>query len=293
MSRWDGIDEFVAVASLRSFARAAQQLGLSRTHMSRAIAGLEDRVQARLLNRTTRVVNPTPAGEVFLEHCKRILAERDEALALVSDKGEPSGELAITCSTALGERFVAPLVRSFALRHPRLRINLDLSNRVIDVVAEGFDLAVRTGHLAASSLVATRIAERRLFTCAAPAYLERHGTPRTIEDLAQHDCLAGTAASWHFSRNGREQLFRPRGRWRCNNGQVILAAAEDGMGVCQLPDFYVGESLRAGRLVAILTEAAPLAEPIWAVYPSRRHLTPKVSLLIDHLRAGLPQVLRT
>lgn len=288
MSGWDGIDEFLAVATQQSFSKAARTLGLSRTHMSRAIATLEDRLQVRLLNRTTRTMNLTPTGAIFLEHCRRLVMERDEAIAQVGQTGLPGGELHITCSIALGEHYIAPIARRMARDYPRLKIDLDLSNRVVDMVAEGFDIAIRTGHLPSSSLIATRVAERRSFTCATPAYLARAGTPRTIASLASHDCLVGTASIWHFRSGAGEQLYRPRAHWRCNNGHAVAAAALDGMGICQLPDFYVQDALRSGELVAVLSEFAAPAEPIWAIYPGRRHLTPNVARFLEIVRAELP-----
>lgn len=296
MNSWDGIDEFVAVAASGSFVAAANTLHLSRTHMSRTIAALEDRLQVRLFNRTTRTVRLTAAGELFFEQCQKLVSNRDEAIDIVSEQGDPQGEFAITCSTALGERFIAPLARTFGRRFPKVRIHLDLTNRVVDLVGEGYDLAVRTGHLPTSSLIATRIAERRLYTCAAPAYLARAGTPETLEALDRHDLLVGTSPLWHFSGNtpentAHEVIYKPAGRWRCNSGQVVLAAALDGMGLCQLPDFYVLDALRTGRLVSVLEDHAAPIEPIWAVYPSRRHLSPKVTQFVRLLKTKLPGLL--
>jgi DNA-binding transcriptional LysR family regulator len=147
--------------------------------------------------------------------------------------------------------------------------------------------------LPTSSLIATRIAERRLYTCAAPAYLDRAGTPETLEALDRHDLLVGTSPLWHFSGNtpentAHEVIYKPAGRWRCNSGQVVLAAALDGMGLCQLPDFYVLDALRTGRLVSVLEDHAAPVEPIWAVYPSRRHLSPKVTQFVRLLKTKLP-----
>lgn len=156
MSQWDGIDEFIAVATTRSFTRAAKAIGMSPTHVSRAIRTLEQRVQAQLFHRTTRTVRLTDTGRVLFERCERIAQERDEAIALISQQGEPQGELRVTCSTALGERFVAPILRRFAMPHPRLSISIDLTNRVVDLLAEGYDLAVRTGHAADPRLISTR-----------------------------------------------------------------------------------------------------------------------------------------
>lgn len=288
MGRWDGIDEFVAVATHGSFARAAAVLGLSRSHMSRAVAELEDRLQVLLIQRTTRKVRLTASGEVFLDNARRLISDRDEAMAMMMEQSEPQGDLNITCSTALGERFVAPLARSFAIRHPKINLTLDLSNRVVDLVAEGFDLAVRTGILPSSSLIAAKIAERRMFTCASADYLRKAGAPQSVDDLDRHDCLIGTSGIWHFAVDGVERLYRPNSRWRCNNGQAVLAAALEGMGICQLPDFYVQDAFRKGALVPVLQPLSAPAEPIWAVYPGRKHLAPKVRQFVDLLKERMP-----
>ncbi|QUM74401.1 LysR substrate-binding domain-containing protein [Sphingopyxis granuli] len=288
MSGWDGIDEFVAVATANSFSGGADALGMSTTHMSRAIANLEMRVQTQLLHRTTRSVRLTDTGHVFLEHCRRMILEREEAIALISEQGEPQGELRMTCSTAMGERFIAPLVQEFAAAHPKLAVTLDLTNRVVDLVAEGYDLAIRTGQLADSRLIGTRIASRTLYTCASPDYLEQRGAPKRVADLRHHDCLVGTASTWRFSGpKAAEELYRPRGRLRCNSGATIVRAAKAGMGICQLPDFYVQPLITSGDLAPVLKEFAPGDEPIWAVYPQRRHLLPKITALVAILRARL------
>lgn len=291
MSSWDGIDEFTAIATAGTFRGGAAALGVSTTHMSRAIMRLEARLQTQLFHRTTRSVRLTDTGRVFLEHCQRMLMEREEAFALVNETGEPQGELRLTCSTAIGERFVAPVLRRFARAYPRLQITFDLSNRVLDLVAEGYDLAVRTGHLPDSRLIGTRIASRSLVTCASPAYLERRGQPNSLADLGTHDLLAGNTGTWHFRVEGKPQSYRPHSRWRCNSGSAVLEAALDDMGVCQLPGFYVGQALAEGRLVPLLTDLQPADEPIWAVYPQRRHLQPKISELVSVLRKELPAML--
>ncbi len=287
MSRWDGIEEFVAVVTAGSFAGAAEALGVSTSHVSRAVARLENRIQGPVFFRTTRTVRLTDTGRVLLEHCQRIIQERDEAFALVSGGGEPQGELRLTCSTSLGERFVVPIVRRFALDHPRMNITIELTNRIIDLVAEGYDLAVRTGQLADSRLVGTRIATRQHYLCAAPTYLAQHGRPTGIDDLARHECLIGTSPTWHFQVNGRDHAFRPKGRWRCNNGFAVVDAALAGMGLCQLPAFYVLPHIQAGRLESLLYDFQPSDDPIWAVYPQRRHLLPKVRNLVDRMRLEL------
>lgn len=291
MRKWDGFEEFEAVAAAGSFAGAAHRLGLSTSHVSRAVARLEARLSARLFFRTTRKVTLTENGRVLLEQCRRIMEELDEAIAAASGSA-PQGELRLTCSTAIGERFVAPIVRRFATDHPRMRVTIELTNRVVDLISEGFDLAIRTGHLADSRLVATRIASRQLRLCAAPAYLDRVGRPSNLAELSGHDCLVGAAPNWRFLVNDEEQVFRPRGRWRCNSGVALVDAALAGMGLCQLPEFYLMPHIKSGRLELVLDALQVREEPIWAVYPQRRHLLPSVKELIERLRLELNEALR-
>ncbi len=281
---WAGIDEFVAVARAGSFTAGAKAFGASVTHMSRAVARLEARLEAQLFNRTTRSLYLTETGRIFLDQCQRLVDEREDAIAGIASQGEPRGTLRVTCSYALGERFVAPLIREFAQENPALSVTLDLDNGVVDIVSRGFDLAVRTGHLEDSRLIATRVAQRELVTVASRHYLSLRGVPREIADLSVHDCLVGSAQQWHFRRG---QSFRPQGRWHCNSGSTVVEACVAGMGVCQLPAFYVREHLAAGRLQEVLEDERPEDEPIWAVYPTRRHLSPKVSGLVTLLRARL------
>ena len=277
------------MARTGSFVAGAAALGASRTHMSRAIARLEDRLGARLLHRTTRAVILSPTGRTFLDHCARLVRERDEAVALVRDQGEPRGDLRITCCVALGEHFIAPIARQFAKQHRQLTVYLDVTDRVVDLVAESCDLGIRTGQLPSSNLIAARIASRQSRTCAAPAYLARRGRPEKVTDLDEHDCLISTTLQWHFSENGDEILYRPRPVWSCNNGHAVLEAALDGMGICQLPNFYLNEAIQSGQLVPILEEFTPPEEPIWAVYPDKRHLSLKVQRFISVLKDELPK----
>jgi DNA-binding transcriptional LysR family regulator len=287
MSKWDGIDEFVAVATANSFSKAARAIGMSPTHVSRAIGQLEERLQTVLFHRTTRKVGLTDVGRVFFEHCQRISEERDEAIALISEQGEPQGKLRVTCSGAMGERFVAPILRRLAAAHPRLGIHIDLTNRMVDLLGEGFDLAIRTGTIADPRLLGTWVAERRLYTCGAPEYFKRHGRPQTVNDLKAHECLIGTSTNWRYEIEGREVAHRPAGRFRCNSGQAVIDACVSGFGLCQLPEFYVLPYLQHGMLELILDDCRPKDEPIWAVYPRRRHLLPKIRNVIDTLKLEL------
>jgi DNA-binding transcriptional LysR family regulator len=291
MRGWDGIEEFVAVANAGSFNAGAITIGRSTTHMSRSIARLEQQLQAQLLQRTTRTVRLTDTGQIFLAHCERMVAERDEAVAMVSQSGEPQGELRLTCSIAMGEEFIAPIVRQFCLDHSGLSVSVELTNRIIDIVAENFDLAIRTGQLADSRLIGTRVASRRFYTCAAPSYLDAHGRPADYRELEQHQCLIGTAATWHFNVDGEERVFKPRGRWRCNSGRAVVEAALADMGICQLPEFYLLPFIHSGKLEVILADFEPAEQPIWAIYPQRRHLLPKISRFVDVLRSELPAAL--
>lgn len=293
MSKWAGIDEFLAVAAANSFTGGARALGASPTHVSRAIMVLEQRLQAQLFHRTTRKVGLTDTGRVFLEHCERIAQETDEAIAMIGEQGEPQGELRVTCSTAMGERFVAPLIRRLATRHPKLSVSIELTNRVVDLVAEGFDLAVRTGRVSDPRLIATQVAGRTLYTCAAPSYLAGAGRPATVEALSAHECIMGTSPNWHF-KVGSEQLeHRARGRFKCNSGHTVIEACVAGFGICQLPDFYITPYLRHGMVELLLEDFQPDEEPIWAVYPQRRHLIPKIQMVVDDLRRELGTALAT
>ncbi|SEK65317.1 DNA-binding transcriptional regulator, LysR family [Atopomonas hussainii] len=290
MNRWEGLDEFVAVAECGQFSAAAERLGLSTSQVSRQVARLEDRLQSRLFYRSTRRVALTEAGQTFLQHCQRLQDAREEALRAVSDlSAEPKGLLRMTCAVAYGERFIVPLVTEFMTRHRQLKVDIVLSNRTLDIVHEGLDLAVRLGRLQDSQLVATRLAPRQLYLCAAPAYLQRYGQPHSLSELSQHNCLVGSSDLWNFQLEGRDASLRVQGNWRCNSGQAVLDAALRGLGLCQLPDYYVSEHLRSGALVALLNPLQPPNTAVWALYPQQRHLSPKVRQLVDFLKAGLAE----
>jgi len=291
MSSWDGLDEFVAVAHAGTFVGGARSLKLSTSHMSRAVALIEKKLATTLFHRTTRSVRLTDTGRVFLEHCERLIRERNEAVAQISAEGEPQGELRLTCSTAMGERYVVPIVRRFVENFPKLSVSLELTNRVVDLIQEDVDIAIRTGKMSDSRLIGQKVASRAFFTCASPSYLEKNKAPESIEELSQHQCLLSTATSWYFRIGEKEVVFRPKGRWHCNSGAGTLDAALAGMGLCQLPEFYVLPQISAGKLVEVLAEYRAAREPIWAVYPQRRHLMSKVSRLVTRLRTELPPAL--
>lgn len=288
MNRWEGLDEFVAVAECGQFTAAAERLGLSSSQVSRQVARLEERLQTRLFYRSTRRVALTEAGQTFLHHCRRLQDAREEALRAVGDlASEPKGLLRMTCAVAYGERFIVPLVTDFMSRYPQLRVDIELSNRSLDLVHEGLDLAIRLGRLQDSRLVATRLAPRQMYLCAAPHYLQHYGRPHSLSELARHNCLIGSSDSWSFQLDHKETSLRVQGNWRCNSGQAVLDAALRGLGLCQLPDYYVLEHLRSGALVSLLDNHQPPNTAVWALYPQQRHLSPKVRQLVDFLKQGL------
>ncbi|MEE4676165.1 LysR family transcriptional regulator [Pseudomonas alliivorans] len=287
-NRWEGLDEFVAVAECGQFTAAAQRLGVSASHVSRQIVRLEERLQTRLLYRSTRKVALTEAGQTFLHHCQRLQDGREEALRAVGDlTSEPKGLLRMTCAVAYGERFITPLVTRFMDVYPHLRVDIELSNETLDLVHEGMDLAIRLGRLQDSRMVATRLAPRQMYLCAAPSYIARYGRPHSLSELSRHNCLIGGSDTWLLQQNGREFSQRVQGNWRCNSGQAVLDAALHGVGLCQLPDYYVQKHLKSGALISLLDMHQPPNTAVWALYPQQRHLSPKVRKLVDYLKEGL------
>jgi DNA-binding transcriptional LysR family regulator len=288
MTDWDGLEEFTLVAETGRFSEAARRLEMSSSHVSRQIARLEERLQTRLFYRSTRTVTLTEAGKIFLPHCQHLLDARNEALKAVRDlSSEPRGLLRMTCSVAYGEDFIMPRVNEFLERYPQLRVEMTLTNQRLDLVQGSYDLAIRLGRLPDSSLVATRLAARQLYLCAAPGYIERHGAPHSLSELPRHNCLIGSDDHWSFRQNGRDLSVRVQGNWRCNSGRSVLEAALRGLGLCQLPDYYVTEHLERGTLRPLLSHLQPPDAGVWAVYPQQRNLSPKVRGVIDHLKATL------
>ena len=288
MASWEGMNEFVAVAETGGFTSAAERLGISTAQVSRQVAALETRLAVKLFYRTTRKVTITEPGQIYYSHCRQLLDSLDEAERAVTDLHQtPRGRLRMTAPVTYGEREIAPLVAAFMTRYPELEVNLTLTNQMLDLVADSYDLAIRLGHLEDSSLIAKRLSSRSNHVCAAPAYLEARGTPRTLAELDRHNCLRGTPDHWRFKESGRSRSVRVSGSLRCNSGWALVDAALRGIGIIQLPDYYVQTHLDAGRLVPLLEACRPPDEGIWAIYPPNRHLSPKVGLLLAHLAEHL------
>lgn len=286
--RWDGISEFVYVAEYESFTRAAKELGISTAQVSRQISALEKRLSIKLLYRTTRKVSLTEEGRVFYQHCRGVLDGLDAAEQAVSNlQSKPQGRIKLTAPVTYGEQQLVPLINDFMVQYRDIEVTAFLSNQKIDLVEGGYDLAIRVGKLSDSTLMAKKLSRRTNFVCAAPAYLNHYGTPRTLSELGQHNCLLGTRDYWRFVETNKERNLPVSGTVQYNSGHSLVDAALKGLGIVQLPDYYVQKYLKTGELVSILDSYREPEESIWAIYPHNRHLSPKIRLLVDYLAEHL------
>jgi DNA-binding transcriptional LysR family regulator len=291
MDKFQSLVSFAKVVETGSFARAADRLDVSVSAVSRQVADLEGHLGARLLNRTTRRLSLTESGQTFYERCVQLLADLEEAEESVTAAAAvPRGTLRLTASISFGVGYLAWAVAEFGARHPQLRFDIELSDRAVDLVDEGIDLAIRIGDIGSQAVIARRIGAAQLICCAAPSYLAHRPPPRTPDDLREHACLTYAYASggnlWPFAdRQGGVRKVEVESGTHANNGAMLAALAVAGAGITQAPDFIVAPDVRAGRLVPILEDHAPPAIPINAVYPSRRHLSAKVRVFVDYLVA--------
>lgn len=290
LDRFTGMQVLSRVAALGSFSAAARALGISQTMVTRHIDAIEDRLGARLFHRTTRRLTLTEAGQGYLQAAERILAELDEAEGAASASvSEPRGTLRLNLPLAFGLRQAVPAIADFAGQYPGLTIDIGLTDRFIDLVEEGWDIALRIGRLRDSSLVARRLAPIRTALCAAPAYLHSHGTPSTLDDLAAHNCLGytlptpATADRWRFGRDGEIEVA-VSGTFRANNGDALRAAALAGIGLIYQPTFLFSEDIREGRLRPVILDQPPFQyAAAYAIYAPTRHVPAKVRRFIDFL----------
>ncbi|MBP2299318.1 LysR family transcriptional regulator [Azospirillum picis] len=288
MDRLDDMLAFIKVVDTKSFTAAADRLNLSKSVVSRRIGELENRLGARLLNRTTRKLSLTEVGQAYYERCTRILADLEEAEQAVADlHAAPRGRLRLNAPVSFGILHLAPAVAEFLERYPAIEIDMDLNDRYVDLIDEGYDMAIRIGRLRDSSLIARRLAPARMALCASPAYLKAHGIPQTPEDLTQHRCLIYTNVPspdlWQFTVDGELRNIRVSGPVRVNNGDLLREAAVAGLGFVILPTFLCGEALSRGELVSVLHHAVRSDLSVNAVYPQNRHLSPKVRVFVDFL----------
>ncbi|MGB0468846.1 MAG: LysR substrate-binding domain-containing protein [Pontibacterium sp.] len=288
MLSWEGVSEFVAVAEAQSFTAAAKCLGISTAQVSRQISALETRLSAKLFYRTTRKVSVTEVGNIYYQHCRQVLDGLDEAeRAITNLQSTPRGKLKITAPVTYGERTLAPLINNFVARYPQLDVSLNLTNQMLSLTDEAYDLAIRLGKLHDSSMIAKRLVTRTQYVCASPAYLALYGVPHTLSELDQHNCLQGTLDYWRFQENGKARSIRIKGNLRCNSGYALTDAALKGIGLVQLPDYYVQTHIETGQLISLLEHYREPDDGVWAIYPHNRHLSPKVRLLLDYLSENL------
>ncbi|MBC5849716.1 LysR family transcriptional regulator [Vibrio metschnikovii] len=288
MASWEGVNEFVAVAEVGSFTQAAERLHTSVANISRRVLQLEERLGIKLLLRTTRKVSLTEAGMLYYQQCKVLvdgLLQAEQAITQIQHT--PSGKIKVTAPVTYGEQKIAPLLHDFLLLYPQLELELVLTNQKLDLIDQGIDLAIRLGQLEDSSFIARKLSDRRLYVCASEDYLAQYGTPYALSELTHHSCLIGTHDHWRFKEYQQSRSIKVSGRIRCSSGMVLLDAALKGMGLAQLPDYYVTEPLAQGRLVEVLATFRDDREGVWALYPQNRHLSTKVRLLVDHLTQHL------
>jgi len=296
MDRLTAMQAFVTVIERGGFTAAAMQLPISRAGVSKHVAELEAHLDVRLLNRTTRKISMTEAGQAYYERCKRILEDiKDSECEVSGITSVPNGRLRINVPMTYGINRIGPILAEFSQLYPRISFDLTLSDRMVDVIDEGYDLVIRIANLSDSSLIARKLAHCEFTLCASPGYIHQHGEPNVPEDLSNHACLLYKLFSggneWELF-NRVENLAQPRnvkvsGPLSTNNGEIIAQAARDGMGIAMLPSFITEQYLAAGCLVTVLDQYEIKPTNVYAIYPSNRHLSAKVRHFIDYLAAKL------
>jgi len=292
MDQLTAVRTFIRVADLGSFAAAARDLGVSTSSVSRLVGDLEDHLGVRLLSRTTRRIGLTEAGDAYREEARGIVDAFDQLTERAHEHAAtPSGKLRVTATVALGESWVVSLLPSFHEAYPEVFIELDITDRMVDLVSEGFDLGVRTGILRDSSMIAKRMMSIDYILCASPAYIARCGTPETPDDLDHHACIVYQQPNregelWWFECNGERITRKVRGIMSINNAWGIRDMMIAGAGIGFVPDFVVRRDIEAGRLVRLMTGWDASADEVHAVYPSKQHIPAKLRAFVDHLAAN-------
>ncbi|MCB1908651.1 MAG: LysR family transcriptional regulator [Rhodocyclaceae bacterium] len=290
MDKLKQMQAFVAAVELGSLSRAAQAIGVSPAMLGRRVDALERRLGVKLLHRSTRIQALTEEGQLFLERCRRIFAEVELAEELMSSsRASAVGHLRVTAPAGFGRRHVAVHAASFLAANPRVQLSFDLTDQVVDVVREGYDVGIRIGAVADTDLVAIRLAANRRAVCATPEYLARHGMPRDLADLQAHNCLVftpqgGQSRGWSFLRDGKAVTVRVRGNPDCNDGEMLHRWSRAGLGLAWRSTWEIQRELNRGELVTVLDEFALPDYDIRAVYPQQRHIPAKVRFFVDHLK---------
>ena len=286
--QWKGVVDFVTVATEGSLTKAAQSLGISTSQVSRNLDRLEHRLGVSLLKRSTRRLSLTAEGSAYLKACAPLVQELASINQdLIEGTQKPRGLIRITAGGEYVTREVAPLLAEFMLLYPEITLTLDLSPRKVDLIAEGYDLAIRFGALEDSALVARKLTTRKLAVCASPAYLQARGIPQHPDDLSDFDCLPGNSDLWRFQVEGSLHQIRVQGRFRCGHPTALAAAATKGLGLIYVPRFYVKDLLQSGRLVTVLDDFVAQDKASWLVYPAHGYQPVRVRLLIDFLFRNL------
>jgi DNA-binding transcriptional LysR family regulator len=294
MAKFRQISTFVEVVARGSLSAAARAEGIAPAMIGRRLDALEARLGVKLLQRTTRRLALTDEGAVFLEDCQRILAELEEAEAAASERSaRATGHLLVSAPAGFGRQHVAPLLPSFLAEHRELSVNLNLNDRVVDVIGEGIDVAIRIASLTDSNLVGVKLADNQRVVVASPAYLKRHGTPCSLGDLAKHSCLAisseGSQRGWTFRDNGKLVTMRVGGNMVCNDGAVLHDWALAGKGLAWRSMWEVAAQIETGRLCTVLDDYAAPGNDIYAVFAQRRHLPLRIRVFVDFLRRAYAQ----
>ncbi|ELX08432.1 HTH-type transcriptional regulator DmlR [Janthinobacterium sp. HH01] len=289
MGQFRQISTFVEVVSKGSLSAAARAEGIAPAMIGRRLDALESRLGVKLLQRTTRKLALTNEGAAFLEDCQRILAELEEAETAVAERSaHATGHLMISAPAGFGRQHVAPLIPSFLAEHRDVSVTLNMSDRVVDIVGEGIDVAIRIASLSDSNLVSVKLADNERVVVAAPSYLKRHGEPKTLADLAKHNCLAisseGSQRGWTFRDNGKNVVMKVSGNMGSNDGQVLHDWALAGKGLAWRSMWEVGNEIEAGKLQTVLNEHSAPGNDIYAVFAQRRHLPLRIRAFVDFLR---------
>lgn len=274
---------FEHVAKSKSYSNAAKELGVSKAYVSKLVQKLEDELGQRLFNRTTRVVTMTQAGEKFYKACSTSF---DHVLKIQSEiqqkSTSPTGKLKISVAGAFGEEFIAPFVFKFLKKYPKLQVELVFEERIIDLIKESYDFAIRIGKLNDSSLISKKISQRKLFICASPEYLALNGTPKQPEHLKSHNCLSSNN-NWTLKINNKNQNYNVSGNYKSNNGRSLLKACLDSLGICCLPGEYVKPYLEEGRLVTIMESYVPKEIPIWLLTPTKKNISTSIKVFSQEI----------
>lgn len=291
MDQFKQISTFAEVATRGSLSAAARAEGVAPAMIGRRLDALEERLDVKLLQRTTRKIALTIEGAAFLEDCQRILAELEEAETSVSERSaKASGQLTISAPAGFGRQHVAPLIPTFLAEHKEVKLTLNLNDRVVDLIGEGVDVAIRIAALTDSNLIGVKLADNKRVVVASPDYLKRHGRPLSLEDLHKHNCLTfssdGSQRGWTFRENGKNVLRKVEGNMVCNDGAVLHDWALEGKGLAWRSMWEVGSEIESGKLITVLDEYNAPGNDIYAIFAQRRHLPLRIRAFVDFLRAA-------